>query len=642
MTRDDPTPADALAAAFSRQVRQWSIAAGAAAEAADVAAAAARALSLAVSSGHVCWRVPGYAGGAEVDAVGDAPAAPVAIDRASLLASRVVGTPAEPGAMPLILDEADRLYLHRDHDHESTLAAHLRRLAEAHRSRATEPGDAARQWLQRLAPGQAVAVALALRQRLLVLSGGPGTGKTTTVVNLLACLLLDHPTSRIALAAPTGKAAARLAEAIRERAASLPADLRNRLPGQTHTVHRLLGVRGDGRGFVHSATRPLDIDLLVVDEASMLDLALARRLFDAVPPRARVVLLGDKDQLSAVESGAVFAEIGASPRLGAAVRADLTRWLGQDPLDVPGIVLDLGTTAATDRSPLADSIAWLTNTYRFGATSGIGRLAERVRDGQPVEALDLLERSREAPSGDLQWLPTTPRPGPVLLNPSASTAPPAPGADELIERAWAGYQPLVDALLDDPTDATRALAAFQRFRVLCATRQGPFGTAAVNAALAARLQQALSPRWPVARSAIDGAVLGMALIVLRNDHGLQVFNGDLGLVLPGAAAAAGAHGAAGLSVVFPQADGRLRRLPVSRLPEHDTAFAMTVHKAQGSEFDEVLVALPPQPSRACSRELLYTAVTRARQRVTLAAPAAVVEAAILSPTRRESGLRDRL
>jgi exodeoxyribonuclease V alpha subunit len=446
---------------------------------------------------------------------------------------------------------------------------------------------------------QKLAVALALENRLTLISGGPGTGKTTTVAALLACLLATDPELRIALAAPTGKAAARLIEALGSRAGGLPAELQARLPREAHTVHRLLGVTPEPGRFRHHAGNPLAVDVLVVDEASMLDLALATRLVEAVPPGARLILLGDKDQLAAVEAGAVFAELSASPALGAACVARLAEISG---IPAHAIVPPVEGSAA---GPLADCVVWLTASHRFAADSGIGRLAALIREGDGAGAVDCLAGGDPA----LGWLDAAPA----------------------FAAMQAGYRPYLDALRAGAGPAG-LFAAFDAFRVLCPLREGPRGVAAVNEALARWLRGSLA--HPADPGPLSPWFPGRPVMVLRNDPALGLFNGDVGLCL--------AEASGEILVHFPDGTGGWRTLPPLRLPEHETALAMTVHKAQGSEFGEVLVLLPEQPVRVMSRELLYTAVTRARERVTLAGPGAVIEAACVTPTRRYSGLQDRL
>ena len=581
--------AQPLAEGFAMQVERWALAQGDAAATAARVRQAAHALSLATGDGHVCLPLADLGCSTGL--------------RRALLGSRVVGTPAAAGARPLILDDEDRLYLHRHFDYERRLARRLMRAATAAPAAVDE---AARQRLNALfgaAAGpdwQKIAAALALRQRLVVVSGGPGTGKTTTVVNLLACLLEQNPQARIALAAPTGKAAARMSEALRQRAGHLPPALRERLPATAFTVHRLLGAFPGG--FTHHAGRPLAIDALVVDEASMLDLALATRLFEAVPDGARLILLGDKDQLAAVESGAVFAELSADPTLSASCIDALARLC-----ELPAAAIVPGTPLQA--SPLRDSVIWLTRNFRFAAGSGIALAAADVRDGRSAE---LLQRLRQGGDAALHWLDDG------AAAPSAAT--------------WqcmrGGYAAYVQAVRDLRHDVAAVTRAFERFRVLCAVRAGPRGVEAINRQLADEARALLAP------GTATPWFTGRPVMVLRNDPLLKLFNGDIGITLPGADGAPLVH--------FADAAGGYRAVPALRLPPHETAFAMTVHKSQGSEFDEVLVLLPAQRSRVLTRELLYTALTRARRCVRLAADAEVLEAAVAARTRRQSGLMARL
>jgi exodeoxyribonuclease V alpha subunit len=588
--RADSDPAAlALAEGFALQVQRWSLHSGAEAATAALAQAAARALCLALADGHVCL---------PLSALPEAPSAE------QLLGSGVVGSAAAPGPQPLLLDDEGRLYLQRHFDYERRLARRLRQAAAA---TPTEIDPAARQQLQALfAPAgdgidwQKLAVALALRRRLVVISGGPGTGKTTTVVNLIACVLAQQPEARIALAAPTGKAAARMSEALRQRAAHLPPALRERLPAEASTVHRLLGAGPNG--FRHDAQHPLPIDLLVVDEASMLDLALATRLLEAVPEPARLVLLGDKDQLAAVESGAVFAELSADPMLDAATVAALAPLCGVAPQA-------LQPPAMTRPGALPDTVVWLSRNFRFGAGSGIAQAAARVRQGH-AEAL--LSGLRQPGDGTVQWLD------------DGEAAPSAATRQALHE----GFEPYFQALQQAGNDPAALHRAFERFRVLCALRDGPRGVRALNDWLAeqARLRLGEAGATPWFR--------GRPVMVLRNDPLLKLFNGDIGITLPGPAGEWLLH--------FADIAGGYRALPAARLPAHETAFAMSVHKAQGSEFDALAVLLPAQPSRVLTRELLYTALTRGKQRVLLAAPASRLAEAVQAPTERHSGLQARL
>ncbi len=630
--------AGALAAGLAAQVRRWAAERGATPAAADAAAEAARALSRAMGDGHVCvWLADLPALAADAAASSGAAGLPATADawRAALQASRVVGSAAAPADQPLVLDADGRLYLHRLFDLERRLA---RRLLQAAQPLPADPAADA-EAAARLATlfgarptdapdWQMLAAALALQRRLTVVSGGPGTGKTTTVVNLLACLLAAEPRTRVVLAAPTGKAAARLAEALRDRAGHLDPALRARLPTAATTVHRLLGVRpghgglaGSGeRAFHHDASHPLPLDLLVLDEASMLDLALATRLLEAVPPGARVVLLGDKDQLAAVEAGAVFAELSADPSLGPATVQRLAQLCGLPPSAIrPPLPAAPGA--------LHDSVVWFQRNYRFAHDSGIGRLAAETLAGDGAALLATLRRAGDG--GELAWLADAgERPAEATLD--AAERGFAPYAEAC--RALAASQP--PGAAPDAAAIGALHAAFGRFRVLCALRAGPRGVETVNALLSRRLQAAIAGLPPAAGAQPPVWFAGRPVMVLRNDPGLRLFNGDIGLAWPGADGA--------LQVWFPGADGRWRAVPPARLPAHDTAWAMTVHKSQGSEFDAVLLLLPAQRSRVLSRELLYTGITRARRRVLLAAGAEVLASAVQATSQRHAGLQARL
>lgn len=640
--------ADWLARAFAAQARRWAERSSAGKDGLAPAVAwverAAYATSAATSAGHVCTLL-------DAIAQQEGTAEPLSADRlrAALLASGVVVEAGDRGPAPLVLDRDGRLYLRRYFDYERRLAARLVLAQGARR----QVGPEARALLRSLFAGeppaqlalpfgeavdpppqgrpalrakpraevraevdwQQLAVALALTGSLAIISGGPGTGKTATVVRLLACLLADAPQTRIALAAPTGKAAARMLEAIRERAAELPALLRARLPVESFTVHRLLGVDGSGK-FRHHPGNPLPFDVLVVDEASMLDLSLATHLLEAVEPQARIVLLGDKDQLAAVEAGAVFSELGTDPALGAARIAQLAELTGVEAARIRPRAAGLVTEAREGAGDaLRDSVIWLDRNFRFGAGSAVGQLAADINAGDAAAAL---ARLRGVNPRELAWLDDD---GAALSFAS-------------VQRIVDGYSAYLDAIGAGGGDPAAVTSAFGRFRVLCAVRDGARGVAAINELMGRRVRGALGDRFEAGGG--TPWYPGRPVLVQRNDYALKLFNGDVGLVLPDPEAGGA------LRAFFPGQDGTFRAVAPVRLPPHDTAFAITVHQAQGSEFERLLLLLPAQAGRVTTRELLYTAVTRARGGLDLIASAAVLEHAIATRTERRGGLAARL
>ena len=512
--------------------------------------------------------------------------------RGRLQASALVGAAGD--FVPLIL-LGERLYLARYEAYERQLAEQLLARAgdrpEVDEARLGESLGRLFAFNSQQPDWQRLAAAQAVRRRLAVISGGPGTGKTTTVVRLLAALLEQGAALAIGLAAPTGKAAARMAEAIRGAKAALPVDaaIKAALPEEARTLHRLLGSRGDSPAVRHHAGNPLALDVLVVDEASMVDLALMAKLVDALPPGARLILLGDKDQLAAVEAGAVFAELCEGRGFDAQAAAELERITGQQ------VAVEQPTSA------LGDAVVLLTHSHRFAGDSGIGELARRINGGDVAGTLRLLQEDRD----DLAW-----------------NAEPSP--QDLLERLEQGYGPFLAAAQGG--DAAAAFAAFNAFRALCAQREGVWGVSGINEALEARIkrraQVASRERWYV----------GRPVMVRQNDYALGLFNGDIGICL---------HSEHGLRVYFEGEDG-FRPFAPARLPSHDSAFAMTVHKSQGSEFAEVLLALPEQPSPLLTRSLFYTGITRAKQRVEIWGLASRLGEAVATRAERAAGLAERL
>jgi exodeoxyribonuclease V alpha subunit len=608
------------------------------------------------------------------------------------------------GGTPLVLVE-HRLYLRRCWQYEQDVnAGIMARLARNAALQAALPADRLRGMLDVLfpadaAPGriapdtdwQKIACAAAARSAFTLITGGPGTGKTTTVVKVLAVLQAlalegggaPHAAAdalaagasdggiigtaarsagaapgarralRIKLAAPTGKAAARLSEAIAGAVSRLPfgqlpagEEIRQAIPTGVSTLHRLLGSRPGSRKFRHDAEHPLALDVLVVDEASMIDLETMAALLQALPPKGRLILLGDKDQLASVEAGAVLADLCRDARAGrytSATRDWLARVAGERIAD------DLVDEAGTD---LDQAIVMLRHSHRFAADSGIGRLATAVNAGdrtavarfwrQPHAGVTRLaghdcDRDLAALvlNGQAQTELELAMAGQESLDqPAASTLNRGPHGYAHYLRVLRARMPEPGAHQDNLDEwASLVLRAHGAFQLLTTLRHGRWGVEGLNRRVAALLRE-----HRLIDSA-DGWYAGRPVLVTRNDYALGLMNGDIGitLALPHACDQAPA-----LRVAFPMTDGsgRIKWVLPSRLQAVETVFALTVHKSQGSEFEHAAVVLPERISPILTRELLYTGITRARAFLTLLSPGgdAVLEQGIARQVRRASGL----
>jgi len=540
--------------------------------------------------GHICVDLRRVAGTCFPKKPEEEGAVPIVLPTLESFLTALKACPAvgQPGEFrPLILDSRNRLYLHRYWEYESNLA-------QAILQRAQETAEGVntaqlRDGLERFFPAevisaepdfQKIAAETAVKRKLCVISGGPGTGKTRTVGVLLALLIeqAGQKPLRIALAAPTGKAAARLQESIKKLRTTLPCAevIRERLPEEASTVHRLLGSAPDSARFRYNAENLLPFDVVVVDEASMVDLALMAKLFAAIPRCARVILLGDKDQLASVEAGAVLGDICAG--------------------------------AGDQSCALSSCIVELRKNFRFGVDNGIFALSQAINDGEVAQ----VERLLSDKDGRRDGLGSDNLPSPSQLK------------ERLSEAVLTGFGEAMR--MREPLATLQALS---RFRILCALRQGPYGVEAVNRLVEEILREArLIPareRW----------YAGRPVMVTRNDYDLRLFNGDVGVILP--------HPDSGEPRAwFLGADNTLRDVSPLRLPEHETVFAMTVHKSQGSEFERVLFLLPDRESPVLTRELIYTGVTRASQRVEVWFDAGILRAALAQTVERTSGLREAL
>ncbi len=589
-------------------------------------------------NGHVCLdlRTVADSARAETDVFGPdvlaarnqlldtLPASPAAVDawRKSIESSVLVALEGDSSdealARPLVL-HGHLLYLQRYRDYEARVADQVRERSQSVGGTALSPR--AEQLLEQmqLSTEQGAAVGRGVDRPFSVIVGGPGTGKTHTVAALLAVLLDEQPNLRIALAAPTGKAAARMGEAISSAAgvvrnleltgSDVLADHLVTVAEQPGTIHRLLGWMPGSAQFRHHRGNPLPHDVVIVDETSMVSLPMLAHLLDAVPSTSRVVLVGDPGQLASVEAGSVLGDI-AGPVVAAAAA-------GQP---VPS-------------AEIAGCMSVLLESRRFPSDSPVGRFAEAVRSGDAVRALEVL-RSTTTAAQSVDGSSTS----------SADAAAGSPGRNEVtvawcqqsVAEAAGAAMVRAEALGSAVTvrdaavggDAAAALERLGAVRVLCAHRHGPFGVSRWNRQF---------DDWLGLGFNATEFTAGRPVMITRNDPVNDLFNGDLGVVV----SAPDADGQAQLRVAFAAATG-IRLLAPARLAQLDTVHAMTIHKSQGSEFDTVVVVMPPADSPLATRELLYTAVTRARHRVVLIGAEEALVAAIRTSVLRASGLAARI
>jgi exodeoxyribonuclease V alpha subunit len=554
--------------------------------------------------------------------------------------SPLVDRTGEGETAPLVL-AAGRLYLRRFWQYNCRVVDHLHRrlshtlsMPEGLSRRLDTLFDGLRseaESVRETIHWQSVAAAVAARGAFSVISGGPGTGKTTTVVRLLGLLqglaLEQGSRLRIRLAAPTGKAAARLTESIGQAAENLPEAVRGHLPTEAATLHRLLGGRPHTRHFAHHRRNPLHLDLLVVDEASMIDLEMMAALLEALPDEARLVLLGDKDQLASVEAGAVLGELCAHAG-GRGYRPETVDWVRR------ATDYDLQPFAGSG-SRLDQQIVVLRQSHRFGGRSGIGTLARAVNAGDAARVrkvwargFDDIRRSAAIHPGDRQFARLVLEGGPEA---SGSEGDPAGFRAylEIVARGPGAFEAEDDWF-------RQVLESFGRFRLLSAVRRGDWGVEGLNRAAARHLARA------GLIAAEQGWYPGRPVMVTRNDYGLGLMNGDIGIALPMENGAATGGGKT-LRVVFPMPGGGFKKVLPSRLNDAETAYAMTVHKSQGSEFDHTALVLPDVSSPVLTRELVYTGITRARRWFTLLCPEGeLLDEAVSRSAHRASGLGEML
>ncbi|MCY7293963.1 exodeoxyribonuclease V subunit alpha [Alteromonas sp. a30] len=529
-----------------------------------------------------------------------------------------------PLAIPLVL-EGDLLYLHKYWAYETQLMSRLAFFAQQETYIANVDQPTSMQGLhhdlQALFPRsntleqgetdwQKVAVAVAAVKPFCIITGGPGTGKTTTVAKLL--WLLTKYTNKdelvVKLAAPTGKAAARLNESLRDATNKLPEGA-NIAPDECTTIHRLLGVKRHSAQFHHDENNPLKLDILIVDEASMIDLPLLSKLFQAIPDHARVILLGDNNQLASVEVGSVLGDICSTMPQVNVFSPTMSKLLTQ--------LTDNALTSELNLPAIANNLVHLRKSYRFDEQSGIGQLAKAINSGQGGLCMDVLRHPQFA---DLEW------------------------------HQYMQHSTLIDAVSEhwqhyfQAANQGQAKVVFHllsQLQVLCMQRAGPWGIEAINALF----EQHFSRQGLI--NARTEYYAGRPIMIVENDHRLGLYNGDIGVVLPNQSTSGEQSDAnALLRVWFVGEDGKFTHFLSGQLPKHETVYAMTTHKSQGSEFKRVILCMPSPETEAqrslLSRELFYTGVTRAKQSFVLISEPSAIHHAVKQRCIRASGLAERL
>ncbi|MBU2521342.1 MAG: exodeoxyribonuclease V subunit alpha [Proteobacteria bacterium] len=565
--------------------------------------------------GDVCLDLASFAGKTllEKDDGMDAVICPeLSVWKENLISTRIVGRPED--LCPLILDERNRLYLYRYWEYEKKLSDSIKK-----RTKEDIGGinlslikDSIKRLFPEIIDGdinrQKVAAITSAFKKFCVISGGPGTGKTTIIAKILAMLIEQtgkEKSLRIFLTAPTGKATARLSESIGNIKKKLNCKdyIKAAIPTEAFTIHRLLKTIIRSPFFRHNSENPLPADIVVVDEASMVDLPLMSKLIQAVPVDARLILIGDSDQLASVDPGSVLGDICGNKSL----RGFTTNFVNK--------VEELTDEKITDSikqhkgiKALHDCIVVLKKNYRFADSSGIGGLSHAVKLGDIDKTLDLLKNKNDRS---------------IIFEEILS-------ADNfkqiLTDKVVEFYSEYLRT--DDPG---RALKLFNRFKILCAVKMGQFGVYAVNKIIEQILRR---------ENLIQTENLwykGRPILITSNDYKLSLFNGDIGITMPIQGSASN-----DMHVFFRGTSGELKQFLPYRLPQHETVYAMTVHKSQGSEFENVFLVLPDKDYPVLSRELIYTGITRASQSVTILGKEEVLRTSISRVIERKSGLHDSL
>ncbi|CAH9057188.1 RecBCD enzyme subunit RecD [Pseudoalteromonas haloplanktis] len=516
-----------------------------------------------------------------------------------------------------------RLYFSRLAGYEQTLAQRLLAMSE----RQLNIDDAVlTELLTRYFPDnptldidwQKVACAIAATKGFSVITGGPGTGKTTTVTKLLAILqsLYQAAPLSIKLVAPTGKAAARLTESIlgaKNKLTEIPADINALIPQSAQTIHRLLGVKPFTNKFRHDKSNPLHVDVLIIDEASMVNLSLMAKLIEALPAHARLILLGDKDQLASVDTGSVMSDLCQGLVLGQTPQYSKARCEQLNKVCFNGAAKLKAQTQSEFK--LADCIAFLQHSYRFDAKSGIGQLALAVNTNDRGILNYVEQHSTQGHFSD------------VILDYDFVSTP----IEKLINSAASHYGDYL-TLIAQGASVAKVHEAFARYQLLAAVREGDYGVNSLNQ----RIERVLQQQGLISVNPNQRHYTGMPIMISQNDYQLKLFNGDIGILMP--------DDSGQLKALFIDEQGNERAFSPARLPAHDKVYVMTIHKSQGSEFSYTAMVLPPlkQASVGINRQLVYTGITRAKQTFELVADKKVLQLAMGKSVSRASGLYERL
>jgi len=517
--------------------------------------------------------------------------------------SSVVGEPGD--FKPLILDPSSRLYLNRYYEYQESIAHHIRHIAK--QKMPAPDKKILADGLDRLFPKsdekeninfQRMAAIVSAHKQLCVISGGPGTGKTTTVTGILSLLLelSGEEGLSILLGAPTGKSAARLRESVKQAGekAAVSNFVKEMIPDVAFTIHRMLGISANAPHARYNRKNHLPADVVVVDEASMIDISLMAKLIEALRDDAKLILIGDRHQLASVEAGSVFFDI-CGP-----FEANETH--GLNPEDE--------MYALTDG--IHNFVVQLEKSYRFEEGSGIAALCKSVREGEDAHSLSLLQ---DVEHDDI----------------SIKSLPGIAGMEAAIaDTVVTGYEGFIRS--ENPMDAIKK---FDKFKVLCALREGPYGVSSLNHAI----ENILAERGFIQTE--DEWYHGRPVIITGNDYNLGLFNGDTGIALKDPDGKDNSDDDSSVYVFFSNGDG-MRKIHPNRLTSCETAYALTVHKSQGSEYDQVLVILPDRVLPIVTRELIYTGITRARLKVEVLSNGTIFRQGVLEKIERASGLFDSL